>query len=455
MAELEVGNKVRLEIRKQGINGEGIGYLNRLAIFVPGAIVKEVVDCEIVELYKTYATAKIVDLVRISTKRVEPPCKFFERCGGCQMQHIEYKEQLKIKLSIIRQALNRYTKLSDDEVVVKKMLGMDNTFWYRNKSQMPFKNTNFGLSLGLYAYGTNNFVYVDECMVQDRKVNEINRDCLSILRKYKLAAHDSMNPEGILLNLVTRYLPSSNKASVTFIVSEYDSVLKKVAADLLNKNSVVDSITYSVNKRSNPMMFGKTVELLAKKPYITDVFEGMKIKISPDAFHQLNSEQMIILYREIAKAAKLSGKEIVVDGYCGIGITTLLLAKNAKEVYGIDYSQASISDAKTNALENNIKNVHFFEDHVEGALPKILQSGVKPDILVLDPPRSGLHDTVMKAILGAKIPKVIYVSCNPSTLAKNLAYLTKAYDIEYIQPIDMFPHTSNVESLTVLNCKTD
>jgi len=454
MFTLEVGSKVKLEIRKQGINGEGIGYFNKLAIFVPGAILKETVNCEIVELNKTYAVAKINEIVRPSTRRVIPPCKFYEQCGGCQMQHIEYKEQLKIKLSIIRQALSRYTDYLVDNIEIRKTLGMKETFWYRNKSQMPFRNTNFGLALGLYAAQTNHFVYVDECMVQHQKVNEINQDTLSLLRKYKLMANDTMNPEGILLNLVTRYLETTNTASVTFIVTDFDPILEKVAMDLIKKNPVVDSVTYSVNRKSNPLMFGKSVELLAKQPYIVDEFAGMQVKISPDAFHQLNSKQMVILYEQIEKAAGLTGKEVIIDAYSGIGITSLLLAGKAKKVYGIDYSEASISDANFNAKHNHISNVQFIEDHVEGALPKLVASGVVPDILVLDPPRAGLHESVIKLILQTKIKKMIYVSCNPSTLAKNLGQLQKTYDIEFIQPIDMFPHTAGVESLTVLKLKT-
>ncbi len=453
MFTLEVGSKIKLEIRKQGINGEGIGYYNKLAIFVPGAILQEEVNCEITEANKTYAVAKLDQIVRPSTKRILPPCKFFEQCGGCQMLHIEYKEQLKIKQSIIKQAMTRYTDIQLSNRILKKTLGMKENFWYRNKSQMPFKNTNFGLALGLYAAQTNHFVYIDECMTQSKKVNEINQDALSVLRKHKMVANDSMNPEGVLLNLVTRYLETTDTASVTFIVTKFDPTLEAVAKDLIKKNSSIGSITYSINQKSNPMMFGKTIKLLQKKAFINDEFKQMQIKISPDAFHQLNSKQMIILYDEIEKAAGLTGNEIVIDAYSGIGITTLLLAKKAKKVYGIDYSEASISDASQNATQNKIVNVQFIADHVEGALPKLIDSGVIPDLLILDPPRTGLHESVINQIVSSNIKKVIYVSCNPSTLAKNLSILSKQYQVEYIQPIDMFPHTASVESLTLLTRK--
>jgi len=453
MFSLENGSKVKLEIRKMGINGEGIGYFNRLAIFVPRAITKEIVNCEIVELYDKYAVAKLEEVVKPSNRRVEPPCKFYEQCGGCQLQHVEYKEQLKAKLSLLKQSLSRYTSLDIASLKIRKALGLANNYHYRNKSQRPFKNTNFGLALGLFRQGTNQFVYVDTCMTEDEHVNQINQEALTVLRKYHVMASDQMNKEGILLNLVTRYLASTETASVTFIVTDFDPVLKEVAKDLMAKNPSVVSVTYSVNKKNNPMMFGPAVELLAGKPYITDLFSNMKIRISPDAFHQLNTAQMKVLYDEIVKAAELEGKETVIDAYSGIGMTSLMMAKKAKRVIGIDYSPASIADATKNATANGIKNVSFICDHVEGALPKLIANGVKPDILVLDPPRAGLPEEIVKLIVKTKIKKIIYVSCNPSTLAKNIAGLESKYEVCYIQPLDMFPHTANVESVTLLKLK--
>lgn len=453
MYTLNIGDKIKLEIRKQGINGEGIGYFNKLAIFVPGAILKETVNCEIIDMKAGYAMARLDSVERVSTKRVEPPCKFFDKCGGCQMQHIEYSEQLKIKKSILKQSLNRYTELTNTDNLIKKTLGMENHLGYRNKSQMPFRNLNFGLSLGLYAPGSNHFVFVDDCIVQHPKVNLINNTVLSLMRKHQIMANDNMNKEGILLHLVTRYLEKTNHASVTFIVSKFNKQLEEIAKEIMDSHPEVKSVSYSINRKNNTLVFGKSVEFLLGDKYILDEFEGLQIKISPDAFHQLNSKQMEILYREIEKAAKPTGKEIVIDCYSGIGITTLKLAKNAKFVYGIDYSVPSIKDAKANAKLNGIENVEMIAEHVEGALPRLLASNVLADIIVFDPPRSGLDQSVIQAVLEAKVKKLIYVSCNPSTLAKNLADLGSIYDVKFIQPIDMFPHTSNVESVTLLELK--
>ncbi|MGI6392044.1 MAG: 23S rRNA (uracil(1939)-C(5))-methyltransferase RlmD [Candidatus Izemoplasmatales bacterium] len=453
MFALTVGSKIRLEIRKQGINGEGIGYFNKLAIFVPGTILKEVVLCEIVELKERYAIARIDEIERISTKRIEPPCKFYDRCGGCQMQHIKYEEQLKIKQSVLRQALARYTDLNLNETEIRRTIGMKDSYHYRNKSQMPFKQTNFGLALGFFRPNTNHFVYVDDCIVQDEMVNRINSETLSILRKHQLSAVDGDPENGILYNLVVRHFASTKSASVTFIIKRYDPKLELVAKDLMKRNSVIKSVTYSVNKKRNPMVFGSSVELIAGDTHIIDKFGDYEVRLSPDVFHQLNSSLMQILYDEIIKAADLQGGETVIDCYSGIGLTSMLFAAKAKEVIGIDYAKSSIADATANIEANQIENVRFIAKHVESVLPELLSGGEKIDLILLDPPRMGLDDRVINALLKNKAKKVIYVSCNPSTLAKNLKHLLKGYTIEYIQPLDMFPHTASVESITLLKAR--
>jgi 23S rRNA (uracil-5-)-methyltransferase RumA len=453
MLTLNVGDKIKLEIRKQGINGEGIGYFNKLAIFVSGAISKEKVNCEITDIKPGYAIARLDSVERASTKRVVPPCKYYDKCGGCQMQHIDYTEQLKMKQSILKQSLRKYTDIFEDEGMIKKTLGMKDPYGYRNKSQLPLRNMNFGISLGLYEPGSNHFVYIDDCLVQHPKVNEINKKVIMILRKNKMVANDQLNKDGVLLYLVTRFLESTLEASVTFIITKFDPKLTKIASDVLNEIDEVKSVSYSVSRKSSTLVFGKKVDLLAGTAYIKDLVDDMDIFISPEAFHQLNSKQMDVLYKEIDKAANLTGNEVVIDCYSGIGITSLQLAKKAKKVYGIDYSVASVKDALENAKINNITNIEMIAEHVEGALPRLLAKGVTPDIIIFDPPRSGLDQSVIQELLNAKVKKLIYVSCNPSTLAKNLNDLDSLYKVEYIQPIDMFPQTASIESVTLLILK--
>jgi len=447
---LIVGDKIKLDIRKQGINAEGIGYHNKTLVFVPGAILKESVNCEIISANNTYATAKILEITHQSKKRVSPPCKYYDECGGCHMQHIEYKEQLKIKQSIIKQSLKKYTRihLTDDGIL--KTIGMDFPYKYRNKSQMPFKNTNFGLALGFYKPESNHFVFVEECLMHHDVINKINREVLRLLRKYKLKAYDNRNKEGILLHLVTRYFERSDSASVTFVVREKNDELIEVARELLKDVPSVKSVSYSINDLTTNLVLSDKTHIIAGVGWIEEKFKDLMIKVSPDAFHQLNTLQMEKMYDRISEIIDLDKKSIVFDLYSGIGITSLLLAKHAKKVYGIDYSHASIKDAYENARINRIENVEFVSGHVETEMPRLIKSKIKPDVVVVDPPRKGLSKHVIDALIKTEPRQIVYISCNPSTLAKNISELENKYQVIQIQPIDMFPNAASVESITIL-----
>ncbi|MBN2876446.1 MAG: 23S rRNA (uracil(1939)-C(5))-methyltransferase RlmD [Bacilli bacterium] len=450
---LVVGDKIKLDIRKQGINGEGIGYHNRALVFVPGAILKEKVYCEIIFVTKTYAVANILEIIRKSTKRVTPPCKYYEECGGCQMQHIDYTEQLKIKQSILKQSLKKYTNLDVENLHICKTLGMEYAYKYRNKSQMPFRNTNFGLALGFYKPDSNNFVYIEECIVHHNQINHINKETLRILRKHKFKAYDKLNREGNLLYLVTRYFERTNSASVTFVVTNFVEGLKGVAAELMADNTMVKSVSYTINDQKSNLVISSKATILAGSPWIEDYFKDYKIKVSPEAFHQLNTIQMEAMYDYVLNNVKLNHKSIVFDLYSGIGITSILFAKKADKVFGIDYSKASIKDAYENARINDISNIEFITGHVESEMPNLIKKGFHPDLVVMDPPRKGLDKVVIEALAKAKPKQIVYISCNPSTLAKNLSELEHLYKIESIRPIDMFPNTASVESVTLLSLK--
>lgn len=451
--KLNIGDKVKLDIRKQGINGEGIGYYQKIAIFVPGAILKEVVNVEIVSSFDNYAIGKIIDIERLSNRRSTPPCKFYEECGGCQMQHIEYKEQLKIKQSILKQALRRYTNIDTDKIEISRTIGLENPYYYRNKSQMPFKNTNFGLALGFYKPNSNHFVFVDNCIVHHKMVNAINQHVLRIMRKHQQKAYDLSNKEGNLFNLVVRYLEVSDSASVIFIVKKYDGILDVIAKELLSEVKQVKSVSYCLDNQKSNLVIANPIKVIAGIDKIEEKFQNYQFKISPDAFHQLNSVQMKKMYDLIIESVVIDKDKIVFDLYSGIGITTILLAEKAKTVYGIDYSQASVEDAKENAKLNSVGNVEFIQDHVESALPKLLLKNAKPDIIVLDPPRSGMSDPVLESILKVSPKQIVYISCNPSTLAKNISDLEPKYRVKKIVPIDMFPQSASVESVTILEIK--
>ncbi|HAQ57033.1 MAG TPA: 23S rRNA (uracil(1939)-C(5))-methyltransferase RlmD [Acholeplasmatales bacterium] len=450
---LSVGEIISLDVKKQGINGEGIGYHEQLAVFVPGAIALETVQVEIVDTKPGFAIGRMLSVTKTSEKRVTPPCSYFEKCGGCQMQHIDYAEQLKSKRHLLKQALKRYTTQDPDRIDIRKTIGMKNPFGYRNKAQMPFSNTNFGLALGLYEVNSNRFVQIDECIVQDPVVNAVNKKILTLLTEAKYVAYDHMNREGILLNLITRHMKSTGAVQVTLVVTRKPDGIAAIASKIMHELPQVKSVFLTVNAPKNTSMFGHSIELLQGVPQIEEKIGDYSFKLSPDAFHQLNTDQMLLLYEEIRKAALLTGVERVVDCYSGIGITSILLARQAASVVGIDYAEASVKDAKQNAIANRVKNVVFIQDRVEKALPDLLAKKGVPDVIIFDPPRTGIEDAVIAEVIKAKAPRLVYVSCNPSTLAKNLHDLEAYYNIVYIQPIDMFPHTAGVESLTLLTRK--
>lgn len=447
---LKIGDRFNLEIRRQGINGEGIGYHKQLAIFVDGAIALEQVECEIVGVYPNFAQAKVVKTIKPSEHRVEAPCPYYDSCGGCQMQHISYPEQLKIKRSILKQAIKRYTEFDPDLLPIAKTIGQRPNYQYRNKSQMPFRNTAQGLALGLYKPGGNQFVAIDSCMVQEDAVNKVNRSVLDILKRHGIEAYDEKRENGVLFHLITRHLESTGQIQVTLVASRRLHSFKAVAELILRQNPEVKGVHWSLQKPDAVSMFGKTVETIAGADTIQETIDHLKFDLSPEAFHQLNSKQMRKLYQIVLDALKLTGSETVVDGYCGIGITTLLLATKARRVFGIDLNDAAIKDAAKSAAANGLDRAVFLADRVEKALPAILAKYGKPDAIVLDPPRTGLEEALVEQLIKAKIDTVVYVSCNPSTLAKNLSRLLELYRIESIQPIDMFPHTASVESVTVL-----
>ncbi len=451
--KLVIGDNIKLDIRKQGINGEGIGYHNKALVFVPGAILKESIFCEITQVTDNYATGKIAKFIRVSKKRVDPPCEFFNDCGGCQMQHIDYIEQLKIKQSILKQSLRKYTSLDVEKLEILKTKGMDNSYQYRNKSQMPFKNTNFGLALGFYKPESNEFVYIDNCMVHHDVINTINNATLKLLRKHNLKAYDIENKDGVLFYLITRYLEATNSASVTFIVRENNDELRIVAKELMDELDMVKSVSYSISDSKSNLVISSKIIMLEGSKWIEDKFQNLTVKISPDAFHQLNSKQMEVLYDLILETADVNAHSVVFDLYSGIGITSILLAKRVKKVYGIDSSPASIKDAIENAKINNVTNIEFVTGYVEAEMPKLIKMGIKPDLVLLDPPRKGLAKPVVDALLKSLPKQIVYVSCNPSTLAKNINELSGKYSVKSIRPIDMFPNTASVESITLLKLK--
>lgn len=448
MNNIAKGSVIALEIKKTGINGEGIGYYNKIAVFVPGAMLKEVIYCKITETNDKYLVGEIDSFIHKSKKRVEPFCKFYKECGACTLQHVAYKEQLKIKKEILIDALKRYIKIDVNNLTIHNTVPSEELN-YRNKSSLPFRDTNFGLALGLYAQKTNKFVYIDSCAIQNDLVNMVNKKTLSLLLKYN---ESTTKNKGVLKYLVVRGLEDSNEVQVTFVLSEFKDVYNKIAKELIDNNSEIKSVAYTIQDKNSVDIFGSETVILEGKNYIKDKMLGLSVRLSPKSFYQLNKRSSELLYKEILDH-EIKDTDIVFDAYSGIGILGMLLAKKAKHVYSIDFNSDSIKNARIIARENDIKNITFFSDRIETRFQYLEDNNIKPNIIVLDPPRSGLDKKVIESLRKVKSDKILYVSCNVSSLAKNLNSLIDIYDIEYMRPYDFFTETALVETLVSLKLK--
>lgn len=447
--ELKENDEIIVDIKRLGINGEGIAFYKKLAIFVNGAIPGEGVNVRITKVLNKMALAEVIYFKHTSKDRVEPRCKHYEKCGACQVMHIDYNKMLEYKRELVVEAIARYTKLNPRSFEIFKTIGMESPFGYRYKSSLPLRHDD-KTSVGIIKPNTNIVVPIEGCLNQNDIVNNINKEVCRLIDKYKLEVYDHKENKGLIRFVVCRVSHFSKEAQVTLVISKKGVNLKPIAKEIMNINHVV-SVFESFNDGDGVSIFGTTKKLDGKDT-ITENIGQYKFELGPDTFFQLNPVQTEKLYEVVKKAAKLSMKETVLDLYCGVGTIGIYLSKLAKEIVGVEVNEISIENAKTNAVINKVRNASFFAGKVDEILPKTLRE--KPaDVLVCDPPRTGLGEYVCKTILKNEIKRVVYVSCNPSTLAKDLAILSEKYDVKWIQPVDMFPNTAHVECVCSLSLK--
>lgn len=451
---IQVGQEFPLTIKRLGINGEGVGFFKRNVIFVKGALPGEVITAQVTEAKAKYAEAKIKKIRQASPDRVVPQCPVYEACGGCQLQHMSYGRQLIEKRDLVIQALERYVKDLAPTIDVKQTIGMDNPLNYRNKSQFQVRSVGNKVIAGLYAESSNKLIDINECIMQHPVTTHITNEIKGFLHKLNIPIYDEKNPNGIVRTIVVRTGVKTGQIQVTLVTTKKKMSHKEELVQLIRGiDSNIVSISQNINAEKTSLVFGDTTFNLFGKETIHEKLGELAFDLSARAFFQLNPEQTENLYTEIEKAAALTGNETVVDAYCGVGTIGLWLAKNAKEVRGMDIIEESIQDAKKNAKRNGFTNTKYVHGTAKQWLTKWKNEGFVPDVLTVDPPRTGLEDEFIKTVLAIKPKRFVYTSCNPSTLAKDLQQLTKIYDVKYIQPVDMFPQTSHVEAVTLLELK--
>ncbi|WP_244897330.1 23S rRNA (uracil(1939)-C(5))-methyltransferase RlmD [Marinococcus halophilus] len=444
---LQEGQEFPLTIKRIGINGEGIGYFKRQAVFVEGALPGEVIVGQVEEVKRNRAIASIKYIREASPSRQKAPCPVYKICGGCQLQHAEYGEQLWMKQDLVLQSFERYAPTVPE---VRETIGMENPWRYRNKSQWQTGEGKKGrVEAGLYSSDSNQLVDLTNvgCMVEKSILNKITKAITVFMKNEEVPVHTS-NQKGVK-TIVVRANEQKSEVQVTLVTSSVDLPEQEELVDFLRSSfAEIKSIHHHVQNESSPTVFGGTTKRLWGKDTIKYNMQDFSFHLSPEAFFQLNSEQASTLYDEAKKAAKLTGREKVVDAYCGSGTIGLWMSPDAREVRGMDMIKASIQDANKNAKQAGASHARFYHGKAEEMMLQWQKENWRPDVIVADPPRTGCGEALLNTIGKVKPKRFVYVSCNPSTLAKDAAYLKKAgYHPEYAQPVDMFPQTSQVEAV--------
>jgi len=446
---MRVGQTIILTIKSLGINGEGIGYYKRKIVFVDKALPGEVVKAEVTEVKEKYATARLVQVTERSDARLEPPCPHFAECGGCSLQHLDYQAQLASKRELVIESLRKYAGMSDPSV--QPVIGMENPWGYRNKAQFQVGTRGGNLIAGLYQSGSHELIDLRDCLVQHQATNEMVEKAKAVMQKLGIPSYDERRRTGVVRTIVARVAFATGETQLTIVTATPEIPrVKELILELRYQLPQLVSIAHNINPQKTSLIFGETTKVLWGKESISERLGELSFDLSARAFFQLNPEQTGKLYELVKEAAGLTGKELVFDLYCGTGTIALWLARQAREVRGIEMIPEAVEDARRNAERNGITNTSFHVGRAEKLLPEWTRRNIRPDVVVVDPPRTGLDQALIDTLLKTLPPKIVYVSCNPSTLAKDINQLSRKYDLVNVQPVDMFPHTPHVESVTLL-----
>ena len=467
---------VTVEITDMGSGGEGIGRANGFTLFVKGAVVGDVIKAKVLKAKKTYGYAKIEKILRPSEHRVEPVCPVAGRCGGCQLQAMSYASQLFWKERKVKECLERIggVKFGEDGTgtdtpAFLPILGMEDCLSYRNKAQFPVGKDKEGrVVTGFYAGHSHAIIPSTSCAIQ-APVNEvICKTVCEHMEQYKIAPYEEESHTGLVRHILTRVGASTGEVLVCLIINGKSLPKADVLAEKLKEAVAAYSdgsevhrqplrlkgVCLNVNCEKTNVILGREIIPVWGETYITDYIGDVSYRISPLSFYQVNPKQTKVLYEKALEFADLTGNEVVWDLYCGIGTISLFLAKNAKNVYGVEIVPQAIEDAKQNALRNHIDNAEFFVGAAEDVLPaKYRESGgsMRADVIVVDPPRKGCDEKLLQTVVSMEPKRVVYVSCDPATLARDVKYLEEnGYELVKAQAVDQFPFTEHVETVALL-----
>lgn len=453
---LNKNDEVIIDIDDIGSDGEGIGKYQGYTLFVKNALPGDKVRVRAMKLKKNYGYARLMEVIEASPYRINPKCSIASKCGGCSLQHLNYLKQLEYKQDKVKNCLERIGGLKD-HIPMEPIIGMEEAYYYRNKAQFPVgRNKEGKVIMGFYAGGTHSIIDTDHCCIQARENDIILETVRNFLEEYKISTYNEEAHEGLVRHLLTRTGFVTGEIMVCLIINGDDLPKKDILVERLTKIPGMTSISLNINKAKTNVILGDKVINLWGQAFITDYIGDIRYQISPLSFYQVNPKQTKVLYETALSFADLRGEEVVWDLYCGIGTISLFLAGKAKQVYGVEIIPQAIEDARKNAEINDITNAKFYVGAAEEILPaKYRDENIHADVIVVDPPRKGCEESLLDTIVQMAPEKVVYVSCDPATLARDLRYLSdRGYELKKVQPVDMFPHTTHVETCVLLSHKS-
>ena len=442
-----------VDIIDNGYEGEGIAKIDGFTIFVNGVIKGERCKIAITKVTSSHGFARLIEILKKSEYRVEPDCFTYKRCGGCSLRHIDYDETLNIKQEKVQNLVNKTLK---NKIEVNRTLGMGNPYNYRNKAQYPVGTDKSGRPIfGIFANRTHEIIPIQECHIQKRISCEIADFVLSEMEKFNISVYNEKTGKGLVRHIITKVGVITNEIMVIIVINGKEMPHElTLANNIIDKFPQVKTVVKSINMKNTNVIMGQKNFSIVGRGYITDRLGDFVFKISPMSFYQVNPIQAEALYNIAIEKANITKDDVVCDLYCGIGTIGIFASKFAKKVYGIEIVSQAIEDARVNANLNKINNIEFICGDVEEAFDELIKKEkVKPDVIIVDPPRRGLDVKTIGNIMKLKTSRVVYISCNPATMVRDLKLMEELYEVVEVQPVDMFPFTTHVETITVLTLK--
>lgn len=448
-----------VEIIDQGYEGEGIAKVDGYTIFVPNSIKGETCKVLIVKITSSHAFGKLIEVLKTSENRIETDCGTYKRCGGCSLRHMNYKSTLELKTKVVQ---NLVDKTLNNKIQVKPTIGMEEPYNYRNKAQYPVGYDKNGETItGIFANRTHQIIPMQQCKIQHPISEIIAKLIVKFLKENNITAYDENTQKGLVRHIVIKTGKKTKEVMCVLVVNgesipKEQELVQYILTSFEKENSeyTIKTIVKNINTKNTNVILGNKNITLCGNGYIYDRLGDYTFKISPMSFYQTNPVQTEVLYNKAIEGANLQKEDIALDLYCGIGTIGISASKFVKQIYGIEIVEQAIEDAKENAKLNNINNIEFICGDVEQALTQLLeQKQVKPNVIFVDPPRRGLDNITIQNILKVSPEKLIYISCNPATMVRDLKMLEEKYEIKELQPVDMFPFTNHVECCSVLEIK--